>query len=63
MSTTPPPARSCGPWPARSGVVALGSSDYHGTGKKNHPLGANLTTEADFHRLENAMSRRHHHRG
>lgn len=48
---------------ARSlGVIGLGSSDYHGTGKKDHPLGANLTTEADYRRLQSAMSRRQHHR-
>ena len=27
----------------RVGLVRTGSSDYHGLGKKNHPLGANLT--------------------
>lgn len=28
---------------ARLGVLATGSSDYHGTGKTDHPLGANTT--------------------
>ncbi len=27
------------------GLVPTGSSDYHGTGKKGHPLGANLTPQ------------------
>jgi predicted metal-dependent phosphoesterase TrpH len=33
------------------GLVVTGSSDYHGLGKDDHPLGCNLTSEEDFHDL------------
>ncbi|TRY19385.1 PHP domain-containing protein [Tessaracoccus rhinocerotis] len=38
------------------GLVATGSSDYHGTGKQDHPLGVNTTTEAAFEELLRAMN-------
>jgi predicted metal-dependent phosphoesterase TrpH len=33
------------------GLVATGSSDWHGTGKVNHELGCNTTDPAAFERL------------
>ncbi|MEN0072248.1 MAG: phosphatase, partial [Propionicimonas sp.] len=30
----------------RLGLLATGSSDYHGAGKTGHPLGVNTTSEA-----------------
>ncbi|KQY56235.1 MULTISPECIES: PHP domain-containing protein [unclassified Nocardioides] len=33
------------------GLVKTGSSDYHGTGKKNHELGCNTTAPDQFERL------------
>jgi hypothetical protein len=33
------------------GLVVTGSSDYHGTGKTEHPLGINTTDQAEFGRL------------
>lgn len=33
------------------GLVVTGASDYHGTGKINHPLGANVTSAAQWERL------------
>jgi hypothetical protein len=35
----------------RLGLVATGSSDYHGAGKVGHDLGCNLTAPAEFDRL------------
>jgi len=32
-------------------LVALGSSDYHGTGKTGHPLGVNTTAPSELRRL------------
>lgn len=43
---------------ARLGLIRTGSSDYHGTGKKNHPIGANLTRESAFAELVRRMSAR-----
>lgn len=42
----------------RLGLVATGSSDYHGTGKKNHPLGGNTTSEEAFAELLRRMNAR-----
>lgn len=39
----------------RLGVVPTGSSDYHGTGKKLHPLGLNTTSPQAFAELRRAM--------
>jgi predicted metal-dependent phosphoesterase TrpH len=36
----------------RLGVIATGSSDYHGLGKKNHPLGACTTSPEAYARLK-----------
>lgn len=36
---------------ARLGLIRTGSSDYHGTGKKNHELGCNLTRETAYREL------------
>jgi predicted metal-dependent phosphoesterase TrpH len=33
------------------GLVVTGSSDYHGAGKRDHELGCNTTSEADYERL------------
>ena len=33
------------------GLVSTGSSDYHGTGKADHPLGRNTTDPAEYGRL------------
>ncbi len=33
---------------ARLGLIRTGSSDYHGAGKKGHPLGINLTRKSAF---------------
>ena len=33
-------------------LVATGSSDYHGTGKKDHDLGCNTTAEGEYLRLK-----------
>ena len=41
--TTPTPGRGCAPWPTELGLLATGSSDYHGTGKLDHDLGCNTT--------------------
>jgi predicted metal-dependent phosphoesterase TrpH len=35
----------------RLGLVRTGSSDYHGTGKKNHELGCNTTRETAYREL------------
>jgi predicted metal-dependent phosphoesterase TrpH len=32
-------------------LVATGSSDYHGTGKRDHELGCNTTSPEEYHRL------------
>lgn len=43
---------------ARVGLVRTGSSDYHGTGKKNNPLGANLTRPSAYRDLVGRIRRR-----
>ncbi|MFT3886619.1 MAG: PHP domain-containing protein [Arachnia sp.] len=43
---------------ARLGLVRTGSSDYHGLGKKNNPLGANLTRPTAFRDLMGRIKRR-----
>jgi len=43
---------------ARLGLVRTGSSDYHGTGKKRNPLGANLTRPSAFRDLTSRIKRR-----
>ena len=43
---------------ARLGLVRTGSSDYHGTGKKNNPLGANLTRPSALRDLVARVKRR-----
>ena len=43
---------------ARVGLVRTGSSDYHGTGKKGHPLGANLTRPSAYRDLIARIRRR-----
>lgn len=48
--------RELGALAERLRVVATGSSDYHGTGKKDHPLGLNTTTPAAFEELLHAMN-------
>ena len=40
------------------GLIPTGSSDYHGTGKVNHDLGCNLTSEASFNEIEARVGRR-----
>lgn len=40
----------------RLGLVPTGASDYHGTGKKDHPLGLNTTPPTAFEELLRAMS-------
>jgi len=34
------------------GLIPTGSSDYHGTGKVNHDLGCNLTSDASFEAIK-----------
>ncbi len=34
------------------GLLVTGSSDFHGTGKVDHPLGCNTTAPEEFARLE-----------
>lgn len=43
---------------ARLGLVRTGSSDYHGLGKKNNPLGAHLTRKSAFRDLMGRVKRR-----
>ncbi|WGT48357.1 PHP domain-containing protein [Tessaracoccus lacteus] len=43
---------------ARLGLIRTGSSDYHGTGKKNNPLGANLTRPSAYRDLTSRIRRR-----
>jgi predicted metal-dependent phosphoesterase TrpH len=33
------------------GLIVTGSSDYHGTGKVDHDLGSNTTSEASYHAI------------
>ena len=40
------------------GVLATGSSDYHGTGKVDHGLGVNVTDPETYARLLELMARR-----
>lgn len=40
---------------ARRGVLATGSSDYHGTGKSRNPLGACLTDPREYSRLREML--------
>ena len=40
------------------GLIPTGSSDYHGTGKVNHDLGCNLTSDANFQAIEALMFQR-----
>jgi len=40
------------------GLIPTGSSDYHGTGKVNHDLGCNLTSDASFEAIEALIIRR-----
>lgn len=42
----------------RLGLVRTGSSDYHGTGKKNHPIGSNLTRPSAYRELIARIRRR-----
>ncbi|MBB1509156.1 PHP domain-containing protein [Tessaracoccus sp. MC1756] len=42
----------------RLGLLRTGSSDYHGLGKKNNPLGANLTRKSGFRDLLARIRRR-----
>jgi 3',5'-nucleoside bisphosphate phosphatase len=42
----------------RLGVLATGSSDYHGTGKVDHDLGVNTTDPETYARLRSMISRR-----
>jgi predicted metal-dependent phosphoesterase TrpH len=42
----------------RLGVLATGSSDYHGTGKVDHDLGVNTTDPETYARLRALMDRR-----
>lgn len=42
----------------RLGVLATGSSDYHGTGKIDHQLGVNLTDPETYARLRSRMDQR-----
>jgi predicted metal-dependent phosphoesterase TrpH len=43
----------------RLGVLMTGSSDYHGTGKKDHDLGCNTTDPAVFAELERRLRASH----
>lgn len=43
---------------ARLGLIRTGSSDYHGTGKKGHPLGVNLTRPSAYRDLVARIRRR-----
>lgn len=40
----------------RLGVLATGSSDYHGTGKRDHELGCNTTDPAVYQEILNRLS-------
>lgn len=40
----------------RLGLIPTGSSDYHGTGKIDHPLGVNTTSAESFERLRTAAA-------
>lgn len=43
---------------ARLGILALGSSDYHGTGKRENPLGVHTTRPEQYEALLAAMAAR-----
>lgn len=45
---------------ARLDVLALGSSDHHGEGKRDNPLGVHTTHPEQYERLRAAMARRAH---
>lgn len=47
----------------RLGVLATGSSDYHGTGKVDHDLGVNTTDPETYARLRELMAQRAGARG
>ena len=47
----------------RLGVLATGSSDYHGTGKVDHDLGVNATDPETYARLRGLMAQRAGARG
>jgi len=47
----------------RLGVLATGSSDYHGTGKVDHDLGVNTTDPETYARLRGLMAQRAGARG
>jgi 3',5'-nucleoside bisphosphate phosphatase len=39
------------------GLLATGSSDYHGTGKLNHDLGCNTTDPEVFDEIQRRLAR------
>lgn len=45
----------------RMGLLRTGSSDYHGTGKRNNPLGACLTRDTALHELQRRIRLRGGH--
>ena len=49
--------RRLGALAADLGLLATGSSDYHGTGKQDHELGVNLTRAEVYAALERMMAR------
>ena len=51
------PGLGCARWPPSSGLLATGSSDYHGTGKIDHDLGSNTTDPAVLRRTAWSGSR------
>lgn len=50
--------RQLGRVAATVGLIPTGASDYHGTGKVNHPLGVNLTPPKSLERLREKISSR-----
>ena len=51
MTTTRTPVPGCAQLADDLGLLATGSSDYHGTGKLDHDLGSNTTDPAVYHAL------------
>ena len=55
-TTRPRTGPSCAGSPGELGLVATGSSDYHGAGKVDHDLGCNVTAPDELARLLEAAA-------
>ena len=51
----PTPGGGCVRWLNSLGLLATGSSDYHGTGKLDHDLGCNTTDPEVFTELQGRL--------